>query len=114
MGGRLSSRSLRGASPATIGATLSVEHRMASSTEHNYQPPGGYVPDEKTAVRIAVAVWEPIYGVDTIAGQRPSQARLENGVWIVEGSLPRVVPGGVAIAEIVKDDGRISRVSHGR
>ncbi len=85
-----------------------------SSAEHSHKPPGGYVPDEKTAVRIAVAVWEPIYGVEAIAAQRPYHARLENGVWIVEGSLPRTMPGGVAIAEIAKDDGRVSRVSHGR
>jgi hypothetical protein len=80
----------------------------------SYKPLGGYVPDEKTAVRIAVAVWEPIYGVEAIAEQRPYHARLENGVWIVEGSLPKPMPGGVAVAEIAQDDGRICRVRHGR
>jgi hypothetical protein len=73
------------------------------------------VPDAKTAIRIAVAVWEPIYGEEQIAGEKPYTARLStNGVWIVEGTLPKGYVGGVAIAEIAKEDGKILRVSHGR
>ena len=34
----------------------------AETAKHNLKPKGGYVPDAKTAIRIAVAVWEPIYG----------------------------------------------------
>jgi hypothetical protein len=41
--------------------------RVASSAQEparfTYKPPGGgYVPDGATAIKIAVAVWEPIYG----------------------------------------------------
>jgi NTF2 fold immunity protein len=32
----------------------------------------------------------------------------------VEGSLPKGAKGGVALAEISKEDGRIIRVSHGK
>jgi hypothetical protein len=39
----------------------------------------GYVPDAVTAIKIAVAVWEPIYGAEHIATE------LNNGVWIVAG-----------------------------
>jgi hypothetical protein len=86
------------------------------TVEHNYKPKDGYVPDAKAAIKIAVAVWEPIYGEAQIAGEKPYHARLDtNGIWIVEGSLPPgAVFGGVAIAEIAKDDGRILRVSHGK
>jgi hypothetical protein len=86
----------------------------AESAKHNVKPKEGYVPDSKTAVKIAVAVWESIYGEEKIAKQRPYRAALVNGVWTVEGSLPASMVGGTAVAEIAKDDGRILRVSHGR
>jgi hypothetical protein len=87
----------------------------ADTAKHNYKPKEGYVPDAKTAIRIAVAVWEPIYGASQIATEKPYHARLDtNGVWTVVGSLPSSTPGGVAVAEIAKDDGRILRVSHGK
>ena len=100
---------------ATVSSTLAQ-----SPPAHSYKPPGGYVPDAETAIKIAVAVWEPIYGREKIASQKPYMARLVGAVWIVEGSVPEsqggrvLVGGGVALAEISKDDGRVLRVSHGR
>jgi hypothetical protein len=88
------------------------------TTEHNFRPKHGYVPDAETAIKIAVAVWEPLYGAGHIAGEKPYRARLNNGKWIVEGSLPKSDPeadyvkGGVAIAEITRRDGRILRITH--
>lgn len=81
---------------------------------YSFKPRDGYVPDAATAVKIAVAIWEPIYGSATIAKEKPYRAALRDGVWVVEGSLPDGFVGGVAIAEIAKDDGRILRVSHGK
>ena len=87
----------------------------AADQKDNYKPEAGYVPDEKTAIQIAVAIWVPIYGAEKIASEKPYHAKLNNGVWIVEGSLPEgMLLGGVAIAEISKKDGRILRVSHGK
>ena len=82
--------------------------------KHSYKPKEGYVPDEKTAIKIAVAVWSPIYGEEKIQQEKPFHAVLTNGVWVVEGSLPKGRRGGVAVAEISKDDGRVLLVSHGR
>ena len=93
---------------------------LAETARHSIKPKDGFVPDAKTAVRIAVAVREPIYGADIIAQEKPYRARLDtNGVWIVEGTLRKswsIAPtfGGVAIAEIAKEDARILRVSHGK
>jgi hypothetical protein len=81
---------------------------------HNYKPSQGYVPDAATAIKIAVAVWEPIYGQEYISQQKPYTAVLVKGIWIVEGALPKHLLGGVAVAEIAKDDGRVLRVSHGK
>jgi hypothetical protein len=86
----------------------------AQSQKHNVIPKNGYVPDAKTAIRIAVAVWSPIYGEKHIQGKKPFKAKLHKGVWIVEGSLPKGWIGGVPVAEIAKKDGRIIRVSHGK
>lgn len=55
----------------------------------------------------------PIYGAENIERQKPLTATLENGVWTVTGSMPKPVPGGVALAEISKRDGRILRIRHG-
>ena len=74
----------------------------------------GVVPDDATAIKIAVAVWEPIYGADKISAEKPFRATLTKGVWTVQGSLPEGMKGGVALAEISKADGRIIRISHGK
>lgn len=81
---------------------------------HNYKPADGFVPDAVTAIRIAVAVWNPIYGKEQIASEAPFRAVLNDGVWTVEGSLPEGYKGGVAVAEISKLDGTVLRISHGR
>jgi hypothetical protein len=95
-------------------AALSRAGLAGETAKDNVKPENGYVPDAKTAIAIAVAVWGPIYGEDKIAAEKPYQARLTKGVWIVEGSLPEGWRGGVAVAELAKDDGRILKVSHGR
>jgi hypothetical protein len=91
----------------------------AEAQKHNYKPAVGYVPDEETAINIAVAVWRPIYGKKSIDDEKPYKAILKNGIWYVSGSLPEAkkgetIVGGVAEAEISKDDGRIIRISHGQ
>jgi hypothetical protein len=99
----------------TIQASLIAASLFGAETApHNVKPKEGYVPDANTAIKIAVAVWEPIYGAKKIADEKPYQARLTDGTWIVEGSLPKGWLGGVALAEIAKDDARILRVTHGR
>ena len=86
----------------------------AQEKKHNYLPANGYVPDAKTAIKIAVAVWSPIYGEKQIQNKKPYKARLNKDIWIVDGSLPKGSPGGVPEAEISKQDGRIIRISHGK
>lgn len=80
-----------------------------------YRPAQGYVPDAATAIRIAVAVWEPIYGKQKIASEQPYVASLKGDVWTVVGTLhcTGACVGGVASAEISKRDGTILRVIHG-
>jgi hypothetical protein len=72
---------------------------------HNCKPPDGYVPNADTAILIALAVWLPTYGKARIDRQAPYRAELNGGIWTVRGSLPPDHVGGVALAEIAKDDG---------
>jgi hypothetical protein len=82
--------------------------------EDGYVPDDGFVPSKEVAIKIAVAVWEPIYGPAKIAMEKPYRATLADGVWTVEGSLPEGSKGGVALAKISKKDGRILCVIHGK
>jgi hypothetical protein len=96
-------------------ATISPAEPPATPVAaHSFIPESGFVPDEKTAIRIAVAVWYPIYGEKQIEKEQPYTAKLKDGVWEVRGSLPGLTLGGTAIAEISKKDGTILRVSHGQ
>lgn len=82
------------------------------NSKSGYKPKNGFVPDEETAIAIAVAVWNPIYGKEIIQNEKPYKARLENGNWIVTGSLPEGADGGTATAIISQDNGCILKVIH--
>jgi len=90
---------------------------ISPAQQSSYVPKEGFVPDDKTAVRIAEAVLDPIYGEEKINSEKPLSARLneQKDVWIVSGHLPKEFnKGGAAVVEIAKTDGRILRVSHGK
>ena len=80
-----------------------------------YLPPEGFVPDEETAIRIAEAIWLPIYG-EGIYEKQPFVADYDwiSGCWKVEGTLPENMLGGVPEAQIRKSDGKIVFVFHGK
>jgi len=83
-----------------------------SESTLGYQPANGLVPDQATAIAIAVAVWKPVYGKKNVAGEAPYQATLENDRWIVTGTLPKGRVGGTATAVIDKVNGRIIKIYH--
>lgn len=88
-----------------------------SAQQHSYVPKQGFVPDEKTAVRIAEAVLDPIYGEEKINSEKPFSAKLndQSVTWTISGHMrAQYNKGGVALVEIAKSDGRILRVTHGK
>ncbi|MCB2231540.1 YbbC/YhhH family protein [bacterium] len=101
---------------------LDVGFGQASATKQSpcdhrpnemYMPDDGCVPDKATAVRIAEAVWLPIYGKE-IHDRRPFRAELiGDSVWAVAGSLPTDMLGGVPYIEIQRRDGKVLGVGHG-
>ena len=80
-------------------------------------PKNGYVPDEATAVRIAEAVFIPIYGEKQVKSEGPFYARAEGDHWVVTGTLPssrkpnELLFGGSMTVEINRETGCILDVS---
>lgn len=73
----------------------------------------GFVPNEATAIKIAEAIWLPVFG-DEISNYKPYQAQLKDGkVWVVRGKLISGL-GGVPYIEIQKSDCKILKISHGK
>jgi hypothetical protein len=77
------------------------------SSVNSVSPQGGFVPDAETAIRIAEAVWTPIFGQKEVESQQPFQAELEYGVWVVMGSLREGPEGRALLAKVSKTSGTI-------
>ncbi|WP_041856075.1 NTF2 fold immunity protein [Candidatus Korobacter versatilis] len=89
-------------------------------------PASGFVPDATTAIKIANAVLVPVYGEKQISSELPLRAELEQGTWIVRGTLNCAPPpahdlpgkktlsceGGTAVVRISKSDGKILFMTH--
>lgn len=73
----------------------------------------GLVPNEETAIKIAEAIWYPIYG-EKIYSKKPFKGNLKNGIWIVKGTLQDGHKGGVPYIEIQQIDCKVLTVSHGK
>ena len=86
---------------------------IAEPSKHTVAPEQGYNPDARTAIKIAEAVWLPIYG-KAIYEKSPFAAKLQGEVWLVEGTSPDDKVGGVLVAAISKESGQIIRISHGK
>jgi hypothetical protein len=101
-------------SSVTPSIALTQNNSLSSqqSDRTSSKPKRGYVPDEQTAISIAVAVWIPLYGRELIEGEKPYKATLKNGVWTVTGSVPEGYEGGAAEAQISQDSGCILRIIH--
>jgi hypothetical protein len=107
-----------------LSAFLSISILVTSvlaqtSAAPSYKPPAGYVPDAKTAIKIAEAVLIPVYGAKQIASEEPFAAVLtDNSIWTVTGTLycggAGQCDGGVATVTIAKADSRVLSMTHGK
>ena len=96
---------------------VKVDSAYAEFRSRNLEPGKGVtrdlVPNEETAIKIAEVILFSIYG-QSIYTDRPYSIELRNGVWIIEGTLPKGCQGGVPYIEIQKKDGKILKVMHGK
>jgi hypothetical protein len=95
-----------------IGLLIVTLGFVPNLKQTNLKPVNGFVPDEETAIKIAEAIWYPIYG-DEIYDEKPFKAELKDSIWIVQGTLNYDF-GGVAYIEIQKSDCKILKVKHGK
>ena len=85
-----------------------------AQTRAKNTPKTNYVPNQQTAIKIAEAVWLPIYG-ESVLKEKPFNAKLiADSVWVVTGTLPDGFFGGTAYIEIQKADCKILKVTHGQ
>ena len=96
---------LQGALRGTLGHFRSILGR------NPVLPAAGVVPDAETARKIAEAVWQPLYGTETIAGQMPLQVELKHNVWVVSGSASE---DSALFAFILRMNGQILSVGRGK
>jgi hypothetical protein len=86
---------------------------LIASFGNAWEPKDGYVPDEKTANKIAEAILFPIYGEELIRSEEPFVIHLKKGVWFIDGKpLAKHYVGGVVHIEISKKDARVLFVIH--
>ena len=93
---------------------------------YSFNEKTNYVPNEETAIKIAEAVWLPIFG-KSIYDKRPFNAVLNgDSIWHVYGTLHsssikvndegdtviNMIVGGVPHIYINKSDGKIYKVYH--
>jgi hypothetical protein len=99
-----------GANSGCKSMTISNQHISKESVRTAI----AFVPNEETAIKIAEAIWLPIYG-EEVYEKKPYRVSLsKNKVWIVKGTLPKNSRGGVPYIEIRKSDCKILTVTHGR
>jgi hypothetical protein len=96
-------------SPSFLGWTQSKSKFSKVSTKWGVsaKPSTGFVPDETTAVRIAEAVLEGLYGPDKTRNEQPYTASLVDGIWVVRGTVQHGKVGGAAVLRISKNSGTI-------
>jgi len=72
------------------------------------------LPDANTAVSVAEVLLGRRYGQAHIRAERPFTAKLNNGVWLVEGTLPGRALGGVASMKLRASDCQVLEMIHGK
>src|SRR5579864_4089050 len=98
-----------------LAAALALANPSASTNgiaAFEWQPPEGFVPDADTARKISEVLIVRFFGEAQADREKPLQATLEDGVWIVTGTMPPNMLGGVAELHISKKDGRILYARH--
>ena len=98
---------------AALVATDGGADPLCAGRIDRVQPARGVVGDPQTAVAVARAYLEPIYGKVQIATELPLQAKLSDGVWTVTGtpSGPRFI-GGLVELKMCNQNGRVLSIIH--
>jgi hypothetical protein len=85
---------------------------MLSHIDKGDIPDEGFVPDIRTAIKIAKAVWLPIYGKRALMWRRYKIRLIDDSVWVIEGGNTLGMNGGGPFIRIDKYRGTILEVTH--
>lgn len=77
-----------------------------------YFPSEGFVSTADLAFQIAEPVLINLYGKDIIVDEKSFFINLENGIWMIKGTLKDDKDGGVTYMEIDKRSGQILKAIH--
>lgn len=102
-------------SPARSQTAQEAEQLNAWTKQgKGFVPANGFVPDKKTALRVAEAILVSVYGEKQIAEEQPLKiALVDNDVWLVWGTLSERAVGGTAVIKISKRTGQVLYLAHG-
>ena len=96
-----------------MSATLCLSSAsLAQNVPKIFECNGGVVADKETAIRIAEAILFPVYGENTIRGQRPYQVTLKDGEWIVDGTVRPGFVGRSFQIVILQRDARVVEIGY--
>jgi hypothetical protein len=87
---------------------------LLAAEDTGYIPEKGYVPDEKTAIKIAKIVWEPIFGKKYLIWNKYKYRieLIDDATWVIEGVNQLGRLGGGPCIKIDKQRGTILEVSY--
>jgi len=110
--------------PTLLGAVLLAGFALTAQRSHPQSATDVKVPDAATALKIAEPRLIKTYGKRQIDYERPLTAKLDDGIWTVNGTLccpdrngqrtceqGRCV-GGVAVLKLRQRDGKILSIIH--
>ena len=77
------------------------------------------IPDKQTAISVAAPILFKIYGKHQVVGEKPYNAHLIDGYWLISGTLPAALPdedvvGGTFLIIFSSKDGRVIKLMHGK
>ena len=85
---------------------------LYGSTTKSTLPSNGIIPDEVTAVKVAEAIFLPVFGQEEVTEFLPYHAQLKDGIWTVYGTLKPNSRGGTPQLKIQKKDGKVLDIWH--
>jgi hypothetical protein len=109
-------KQIKEANMKTVNYVLDKDLKADKYTDfEGYYPAEGIISSAELAVQIAEQILKKIYGEKIIENEKPFSVNLENGIWLIEGSLPDGYrKGGSAYIEIRQSNGEVIKLIHSK
>jgi hypothetical protein len=92
-----------------------LKNTLSDKTLHNVLNHNTVIiKDSKSAINIAESIVFGIYGKENIVAQKPYKAYLVDNHWVISGTLPKGMRGGVFMIILDSRDCKVLRITHGK